>query len=291
MEGHNMTTIGNINAQTQFNYRTKFKKILNESDVKKVDQAFNIFCNINDPAEAIDILWKLTFESAPYYLESQEINLPAQLMITQRNLEITRNELRVQYEQLHPDFLKVDVPDKCKEAFDTLVKQTDTIVAKVVYDNCHTKHLYVNDEEINRILYLLKSDKDTYHFGAIRRLGFDYEEANYLKQYHNEIHDILKFADSSIQNDDLPFYMSGEEESVVTVDKEQEPPRQNEECPELKPVTLQDVIANQEIFKAFVEKDDFNLLIPIAHLKFDLNDVMNKREKIKNLVMALEAFN
>lgn len=277
-----------MTTTTNFEFRTKFKKLLKEEDIPHITDLFQKFClNMNAKA-ALDILWSLTYRPTTGKISKWAIwdmDLTSEL-VSAENIAATRNELRFQYEKLHPNFLEVDLPEEAQEAYHNLKKHADAIVAKVVYE-CLQPHLYIGNPNMQRTLYLLKSEKDNQYFGGIRALGFDMEEADYLKPYHNLIHDLLESLNNFISKTDeseLPFYMS-EQKIIPTEVIEQI----HEDKVEDKALIPEEILKHKEIFKEFVENYDFNKLIPIGQIGFDLNEVISKKEEIYNFIKAVEA--
>lgn len=182
---------------TNFNFRSKFEKVLSDENRQVITAAFEKFCKMV-PYTARKVLWKLTYnEDASVALD--ELGLNSEI-ISSENVSIFRNELRSQYEKLNANFLAVDLPEKCKEAFTALKKRTDSIVAYIVYAYCQER-LHIKDG-MDRVLFLLKSEDENNFFGGIRSLRFNKEESAYLKQFHNEIHDLLKaLYDFKLQED------------------------------------------------------------------------------------------
>lgn len=98
-----------------------------------------------------------------------------------------RNELRYQYQQNHSDFMKLEAG----EAFKALQDKAGVIEACTVYDHCILK-LHGETEEVDRIVFLLESEKENNQFGGVRELDFKKDEATYLKPYFKEIADLFK---------------------------------------------------------------------------------------------------
>ena len=272
-----MTTTNNMN--TNFNFRTKFKKLLNDDNYSKVETGFNNFCSL-ESEKALDILWHFTYISDVYLIGVSNLGMPTELLF-EENLSLTRNELRHQYEKkINCNFLSVDIPEECEEAFEELVKKTDTITAKVIFERCKP-YFHMREADMSRILYLLKSDKENLCFGGIRNFDFDMDEADYLKPYHMEIHNMLEKIYNFLNKEEyeLPFYMDEDEK-----EKEVE----EEVSKEYKPITPEEILLHKDVFKSFVEKEDLNLLIPIGEIGFDLNEVMSKKDKIFEFIIVAE---
>lgn len=283
-----MTTTNNMNAN--FNFRTKFKKVLNDENYSAITSAFQKFCNFTT-CEARKTLWNLTYSSTKALEVLSYLGLSSEI-ISYDNQMIFRNELRFQYEQLCPSFMLPSMEDLIKSKFSALESKTDIIVANIVFDYCHAA--MIKDEQIDRILFLLKSEKDTNYFGGIRSLGFNMEEAQYLKPFHIEIHNLLASMKDFFEND-VPFYMEEEEEKVEAVEQISE--EESTELPEkksdetsskFKSITPEALLIHREIFASYVYGNDMNILMEIGHLGFDLNEVIAKAEKIQSFLNAAE---
>jgi len=281
------------NVTTKFNFRTKFKKLLNDENYSIVETGFNKFCSL-EPKEALDILWHFTYISDVYHIGMSQLGLPSELL-TEENLYLTRNELRYQYENLNPNFLNVDIPEECLEQFKELVKKADIITAKVIFEHC--KHYFhMREADMSRALYLLKSDKENLYFGGIRCFDFNMDEADYLKLYHMEIHDMLATIYAFINSEETQIKEKEEDFLITQEDQEEiqtlaEVVEEREEVKvstEYKAITPEEILLHKEVFKSFVEKEDLNLLIPIGKFGFDLNEVMMKKDKIFEFIIAAE---
>ena len=312
MEGLTMTTTENTKNST-ISFRNKFEKLIKcDYEHQVFEESFEKFFALN-PEEALDMLWKLTYAPAINILE--KIGLYAG--ISDEMFIALRNELRHQYKEVHPDFLKMSIPEDCQEAFDVLKNKSDIITAAVVYAHCQSC-LYL--ENMDRILFLLNSDKENNYFGGIRSLFFNADESAYLKQFHEQIYDLLmalhnnveqhnnscknmpfEGLDKLLENADkvLPFYV--DVSAQKDVDETLRPVMGDEPLiePEVKqPVatgsaykslTAEEIMANKDAFASLVKDADLNILVQIGQLGFDLNKVMDKKEAISNLLKAIES--
>lgn len=291
-----MTTTNN-NINTKFEFRTKFKKLLKEENEPCIIKAFENFCKL-ESKDALEVLWRMTYSSEAAWIEIYNIGLD-QECISVENILSFRNELRYQYEQLvqteFTSFGKNHLDKKIQEAYKRLENRTDSIVASVIYDYCH-ETLDMPLSEISRILFLLNSDKENNYFGGIRSMKFNEVESDYLKAYHIEIHNLLSAINTYSNEEDveLPFYMEGEEEEEAVVEEVihntnellNEKSEENHECYEYKALTPEEILLHKQPFESFVNENDFNLLVVIGQLGFDLNEVMIKREEILNFINA-----
>ena len=284
-------------AQRNFKFRTKFKKILKEeSDESKVTIAFERFCKLYSDV-ALKLLWNMTYSSDKAWKEIYTLGLDNKL-ISSENVINLRNELRYQYEQ-HADFnlyerdtrsLDEIKDEEVKRAYSALEKSTDSIVANVVFDYC-IKYCTAADTEIARTLFLLQNEKENIYFGGIRSLNFDELEADYLKPYHIEIHNMLNALNNYQNNFELPFYMDEEEEKAAAEKEAKEVKEKTTQVnSEFKKLTPETILEHIEIFKSFTQKEDLNLLIQIGQEGFDLNEIIAQKEKIYNFVKIVDAF-
>lgn len=292
-----MTTTASTN--TNFSFRSKFKRLLNEENLPYFVSAFEKFCAY-DKESALNCLWRLTYSKEIAIEEIRKLGVHPQY-VPDENIHTFRNELRVQYEKFDTTFLDIDTPEEYKKEFEELVNQSDIIVANVIFFRCIDA---LNGAQTDRILRLLKDEKDNNYFGGIRSLCFCKEAAEYLKPFHMQIHNLLEklriyFSDYRVE---IPFI--DEDEYLAVIDEEssnqtdfeekveEEHPKQICDKSELmfKALTPAEILAHQEVFKPFVEEEDMNILLLIGKIGFDLNEVMAKQEKIRNLIWAIEDF-
>jgi len=259
---------------TSFYFRTKFKKLLNDKNRLAIENAFLKFCNLCSK-DAIQTLWRLTYSRSKALIELSKLGLDSELIPFEKIL-IFRNELRYQYEEVvQCDFLRYFEKDdeRIYEAFLSLENRTDRIVASIVCAFC-IEMLNDPNFDIERTLGLLSQTKENYYFGGVRSMNFNMEEAEYLKNYHLEIHNTLKTLKTVLCEEvEIPLNSSEKEMSSG-----------------FKELTLDTILEHKDVFKTFIESEDFNLLIPISQLGFDLNEVIIQREEIKNLLKAIKVF-
>lgn len=186
MTNNNNSKNGN---NTTFTFRSKFEKLVNDENRPIIVAAFEKFCNI-DPETTVarDILWDLTYNPEVSSKALQELGLNQEI-ISPENVSKLRDELRHQYEKIHKGYLVVDVSEEYIPAFEALSKKAGPIVASVVNELCSYRML---GYDVPRALFLLSSDKENFFFGGICEVGFTSKEAEYLKPFHMQIHDLLK---------------------------------------------------------------------------------------------------
>lgn len=203
-------TTNNTNANPcetmEITFRNKFEKLLTDGNRAAIVSAVKKFCSFNADY-AIKSLWSLTCGLwADKTLERLELSEEIVGDVT-----ALRNELRYQYELRHPDFLNLDVPSTCLPAFEALKNKTDAIVANVIFGYC-ISHIHLDANTVQYSLKLLSSDAENRYFGGIRSLSarLSYPEATYLKNFHMEIHDLLKAlyedkCQNEVSSGNLPF--------------------------------------------------------------------------------------
>lgn len=183
-----MTTIITANG-TKFNLRNKFGRLVNDENREAISNAFEKLCGLKVD-DARNLLWHMTY-SADSSDDFAQLGL-AEDVISFTEVDTICQEFSHQYEKHHPGCFDVTVPDgDCKTAFDALKNKTDSIVAYVVHQHMNVP-LYLDAASVSRILFLLKSDSENNFFGGLRSLRFSLEEADFLKPYHVEVHDLLK---------------------------------------------------------------------------------------------------
>ena len=207
-------------------FRSKFQKQFGElpkSTQLRLNSIFSEFITNPDDAYAANILWKLTYNhfsglselgireqdkllnddilvledsslvSGIMYSSKRPVEIPSDM------IEPLRNELRYQRKKVHPNFLIVNYPSGCKEAFKALLSATgDPILTYEACIHCYQVCYLANDIEINRILYLLGCTKKENIFGGIRSLRFDKYQAEHFLKYARELCGYLEAVWSAI---------------------------------------------------------------------------------------------
>lgn len=291
-----MTTMNNHNESTTITFRSKFEKLLSDENRPAIEAAFEKFCNI-DPETTVarDILWDLTYNPEVSFEALQKLGLNQEI-ISPENVSKLRDELRHQYEKLHNGYLTVDVSDECIPAFEALSKKASPITASMVNELCSYR---LHGRDVPRALFLLKSDKENFFFGGICDIGFNTKEAEYLKPFHMEIHNLLK-AMYDCQQDaskntpldklgsmvkeagiELPFDM-GKDPKEASNEAQAEQPVEADFG--FRPLTPEGILEHKDVFTAFIESCDMNLLLQIGRFGFDLNKVISKKEAISKVL-------
>lgn len=312
-----MTTMNNNNENT-FTFRSKFEKLVNSENRPVIEAAFKKFCSL-DPKTTIarDLLWDLTYNPEVSSETLLKLGLN-QKIISLENVSKLRDELRHQYEKLHKGYLTVDVSEEFIPAFEALSKKAGPIVASVVHELCSYRMLEYN---VPRALFLLRSDKENFFFGGICEVGFTSKEAEYLKPFHMEIHDLLKAMyehqleasqntpfsglDSMIKEagielpfdvDEVPVKTPVEAtantavhatvESPVEAPNEAQAEQPAEANSGFKPLTPEGILEHKDVFTTFVKSSDMNILLQIGNLGYDLNTVIAKKKAISRVLEA-----
>ena len=179
-----------MSDNNQFEFRSKFKKILNDSNEATIIAGFEAFMRIS-AVEARSYLWRMTYSQA----EAQTVMILLGIkpcLIQEDKIPLLRNELRSEYEKRNSDFLKADVPSSAYEAYENLLNKAnnDMVLANVVFSRCY-RIVFESSYIRNRVLFLLNCDDDKQYFGGLRQMGFNYYEAEYLKPYHKNIRELL----------------------------------------------------------------------------------------------------
>ena len=271
---------------TKIKFRSKFTKVIQHSDTDEevLRKAFEEFLKYGDTF-ALDLLWRLTFENHSPGLWL--IGLDPQ-SISDEVHEVLRNELRYQYTQKNTDFLSYDkIPYELAETFSALSNHSDTIVAHAVYHKCLD---CVRDNvakkdflQLRRIAHLLSSYKENNFFGGFRSLGFQHDEAFYLKPYREQISKLFDLMVHDHIKDLLP-----EKEQVVEEIDVAEIIIDTSTTAFIQ-ITPESVLANKDDFSSFAVDGDLNALIQIGKLGFDLNAVSLKKDAIANLILGANA--
>lgn len=296
-----------------FNFRGKIKHLLTEENRPAIEVAFRSFMD-TDYYNASNALVNMVLDEEAAERELQKLGLNFEL-VPFTDIVAFRNELRVQYELEHPDFLEVKLTGEPKKAYDELVKKTDVVVACVVYDFCQDS-LGMEDFNVEKAICLLESEEEKKFCGGIGALGIWGKWRNFLKPAHKHIAALLKSMHEQKQEEEqraknLPFAglsdkleaagVALSEAPVVDVPKEESKQVEEEEAPVpfvfgepkatekaasgYKKVTAMAVLENVVPFLYFVG-GDYTSLLKLAELGFDLNEVMSKKDQIKNLIGA-----
>lgn len=273
-----MTTTANEKKNINFRFRTKFQTFVTEENQQNFLEAFEKFCSF--PQErARQFLWRLTYTEWWAYALFNEIELKSTSISSENYLSL-RNELRYQYEKNNPNFLKTKVGEGAQEAQNQLARYNDPIMAYIVTLACK-KYLSKDLCNVEKTLHLLKSDLENFNFGGLRSLEFNDEEARYLLPFSMDIHDLLealwRFGFSNEETDEQ------KDEEKIDADED------NAEVFGFKPLTAEAVLANESEFEDFSFTGDMNTLMKIGSLGFDLNEVVDKKGRIYNLLIAASA--
>lgn len=287
------TMVTNSESISSIKFRTKFEKLVTDENRPALISAFKIFLGYDpDTDHALNIIWRLTYNDdiiiSTLY---QTLGLSLDI-ISVENISKLRDELRYQYERHNGDYLLAKVHQNFATEFNNLVKYAGNICATVVITKCIEYH----EKSFNsaRALYLLESDLENNYYGGLRELGFNQDEAQFLKHYHKEIYNLYKAISETFSTED--HYQNTNTSKNFLTDDDQSLPFIFEEIEKesieinsnYRRVTAENVLMNKELFTGFIRNDDFNLLPEIFTLGFDLNEVMAKKEKIRDFIYAIE---
>lgn len=306
-----MTNNTIVEVPTNIKFRSKFEKNLTDTDKSNIISVFEKFCGMKANA-AYNILWLLTYSEDSISVALNTLGLES-TCIPAINL---RDELRYQYNTLHPGFLTIDISSESqeiKEAYECLKKKTDLIVSYVVYQHCRAK-VSIYESDMSRAIYLLESDDEKNFFGGIRNLGFNYDESTYLKPFHKEICNLftLLYNDMYQANKNMPFKELQKlipddlpSESIAVPDKDPV-----EKCEEIsaepsitqdekslqtdsgiRHLTAYEILANRDTFTSFAKNKNLDSLDSLLTAGFDTNQLISKRVEISNFLDAVEALN
>lgn len=245
-------------------FRTKFLKRFDYDDDILNRLSKTILELINEPEDyLINLLWKLTYNPDDYaYLigfstcpfSYNETYLPYDLVVP------VRNEIRYHYmESGHPNFSVVEVPADCEEPFSILKAKIDkeqdlqpisSVVLTVILVACN-KVVHNPSTDINRCIFLLKSDNEKNFFGGLRSIGFCSEEAQTLKPL---AHEIGIFLESLYQESLHSRYVSTGEVSSEKVSDEDTSRKniQEENSDIISKFTVQLIVENESLFSDFL---------------------------------------
>ena len=252
----------------EIRFRTKFKTFLTEENQQNIIEAFEKFCSF--PHErARQFLWRLTYTEWCASMLFNEIGLNPE-SISYENCSNLRNELRFQYEKIHPNFLKLEMGEGAQAAQNQLAKYNGPVMVYIVTEACQ-KYLSKDLCNIEKTLHLLKSDLQNYNFGGLRSLEFNDEEARYLLPFSMDIHNLLE-----------ALWYSG----ISSEEAKEQNDEENVEADGFKCLTAETVLANKTEFAAFSSTGDMNTLMKIGSLGFDLNEVVDKKGLIHSFLIA-----
>ena len=232
-----------------------------------------------------------------------------------------RNELRHQYTLVHQGFLSTP-DDEHAECFEQFVQSMgmDKILSTVIYTKVSrflAKYLSPSSTSIiSKTIYLLKSDLGNFRYGGLKNIGFISLEAKELLDRTGAIADLLEnlyeasfpkgISSKSVLNEkwNRPFEdldkMLEESGFTFSTGKTIEIPVQPEEGDDsaenvsIEPVehaslavsrvTSIDVLQNPDLFKQFIRGYD-----DISQAGFDINEVIEKLDAIRNLLHSYDA--
>ena len=265
-------------ATENFEFRNKFAKLLNEENREEVTAAFEYFCKYSRK-DAKNCLWELSYsdESAEAVLEEE---LALSEFIALENVPALRNELRYQYQERDAEFLSVSLQEDCQKAFDELKNYAGILVAYVVH--CHIAKRVQITEGLERILYLLKGEKEENYFGGIRSLSFSVAEATYLKQFHIQIAKLFDVMQSQAISENRS--LANLDKMIAAAGMQLYPDESNEENDAVAPVAEVIAEADAELAESVEATDDKTEEMPIEIVKQQVIDFEEEKNTEKTLL-------
>jgi len=200
--------MSNTNCNNTITFRSKFQKLIKCDVEHEVFQgAFRKFLDFDEDT-AFDMLWRM--ESIPGTQIFEKIGLYDGL--SPELVSTLKSELRHQYETLRSKLTAEPLTgcsEEVQKAYNVLKGRTNSIVATVVYQHCISA-LYLGENEVSRILYLLDCKIDQKFYGGLKALQFECWEAEYLKPHHYLVYDLMKaifdeFVSQPTEMEDTPF--------------------------------------------------------------------------------------
>lgn len=304
-----------------FNFRSKFRKVIANAtpeEIIEVQGAFASFCGINNFKEVIETIWKITYISGikpkedtnEDYLEwkrssLEELGVDLNI-IPMDKVGVFVNELRYQYEQTHPGFFEIVVDKELVEPkLQTLIQQTNPVVARVVYDKCYS---WVNsNKSIEKMVKSLEGQEEKAYMYAIKKLGFSNDEVEYLKQFrllisnlviaidkwHQEVEEKVKQNEKKAQTaskrveepiivleEDNQGFQELETQKQASTDTEKEKTK-------YKKITFETIRDNKEMFEKAINGGNLTAIKGIMKLGLDLNEVFKKSAEI-DIILVLQ---
>lgn len=183
-------TVATTAEATSFEFRTKFANLLNDENRSSIVEGFQCFCRMR-PDAARKLLWNLTYrDDLTYSLE--KLGMTPEL-IAAENLPLFRNELRHQYQQRHKNFLEIDIPASCQDAFNKLVGAISTVTGVVVFEQI-VNRLFLSTSlgDPQKTIFLLGCEAENMYHGGLADIGFSKAEIAYLKPFRQSICELLK---------------------------------------------------------------------------------------------------
>lgn len=189
---------------SKYSFRTKFAKRLSEANMapNSLDNAFTIALSMTI-GKMFMLLWHMSF-TATMDGALQELGLTTDVELapnvtivkegyTYIPIDIVpsfRKELRLKYQKEHPDFLKIN---GSSYAFEQLVKDLGSKVLAYGILTRVKRNLSWDPEEMERTIYLLRSDKENFVHGGLRNIGLTNYEAQEL---HDKAYVIASFLEN-----------------------------------------------------------------------------------------------
>ena len=316
-------------SKSTYSLRNKFLKQLVKAGLATdaLDDAITIANNM-DETTMLNTLWAMSFsfsmEQALNQLHvttNEALEGDGMVLVPSEFVYSLRNELRHQYTLVHQGFLSTP-DDEHAECFEQFVQsmRMDKILSTVIYTKVSrflAKYLSPSSTSIiSKTIYLLKSDLGNFRYGGLKNIGFISLEAKELLDRTGAIANLLEnlyeasfpkgISSKSVLNEkwNRPFEdldkMLEESGFTFSTGKTIEIPVQPEEGDDsaenvsIEPVehaslavsrvTSIDVLQNPDLFKQFIRGYD-----DISQAGFDVNEVVEKLDAIRNLLHSYDA--
>lgn len=300
----------NNSVNNTIEFRTGFSKRLQncpEALKENIMKIFKSFISCPDDNNSFELLWEMT-HSPEKALQNWNLEIgDADNAISMEMVSAMKNELRYQRALRHPDFMKADIPESCREAFKRLSSASDAIVAVKVFHTCQERCLCADESDMQRSLYLISCEEEKKFFGGIRSLHFGKSAATALKPYSKQIHNLLEalwteelarrqsnvhtpfnlLLENYVASDDAEIPANTESLPEIIPNEEIAESTSNEEIPEsipmdqvkYKDVSAVNITANEDIFENFL-----GACQALEEAGYDPNEVIGKMDAIAKIL-------
>lgn len=210
-------------------FRNKFVKGMKFSNLARLESFKMFFSGILSkyPEFVLGLLWSMVYDSEGEVSPQKYLDdLCIFRKFSTEQQKLICSELRYQYSQLYPDFLKVDVSSNIAASYNALCNASDKITAYQVYQKI-MQYIDYPEDAVKRCFFLINSPNEKNYFGGLRDLGFNKKAANYLKSFIKEIAQLFEDITENKSNpvvdnmEDLPFRFGSEASSTQAGNKDQ----------------------------------------------------------------------
>lgn len=198
------TTSTNDGTNESISIRREFRsklKVFSKEENEEFISAINWFCQCNDTEKThinnAVILASLRVSSKQTFVGIFDIDKTVYEKLTTDFIKAFQAECWYQYKKKFRNSLNIDLQDdECKKAMESLDEKADDsgIISFIVFKKisyCINKTRF-DAEDYERNYSLLKREEENNYFGGLKNLVHDVDIAQLLKEYHNEIADLLK---------------------------------------------------------------------------------------------------